>query len=154
MNISDIPTAKCQARFWRTSWHVALLKANESAYCRVPGKWGLQQKPSPKPADVSPCKNSDMVDRIKHGTSDLSHPKFSLCGGKKLAENFGLNRLKKCNLTLAVSPLCNSICPLPLPSRLLYITVISHVTWMVQTPWFYHLIWFCLLVPEISQEWR
>ncbi len=38
---------------------------------------------------------------------------------------------KKCNLTLAMSPLCNSISPLPI--HLLNITVISDV---VQTPWF------------------
>ena len=36
-------------------------------------------------------------------------------------------RKQKCNLTLAMSPLCNSICPLPPASCLLFKTVISHV---------------------------
>ena len=40
--------------------------------------------------------------------------------------SWGAN-LKKCNLTLAMSPLCNSISSLPLPISLLYIIAISHV---------------------------
>ena len=50
---------------------------------------------------------------------------------------------KKCNLTLAMSPLCNSISPLPMPSHLLHIVVkyqtSSYNTFRVMN---YFLVWF------------
>ncbi len=62
---------------------------------------------------------------------------------------------EKCNLTLAMSPHCNNICPMPLPSHLLYIIVISHLDGSNSMVLSSHVVLpVHVLVPGISQQWR